>query len=153
MNEMNLGKRERGSKDGACRFQTLLGRYFKKEVKEEQTEKGKEGNSCIERGTIVSIDRLVNRLFVVTVVWKVSGNKWFPSKIGNNPKWARGVATTNFRFGVREVKLTGRDLDLIYMSIDLKADAGGVEHGVNVHDCYRMIVMSDITAIRGKVDI
>ena len=32
MNEMNLGKREKGSKDGACRFQTLLGRYFKKEV-------------------------------------------------------------------------------------------------------------------------
>mmetsp|Transcript_16008 Transcript_16008/g.23874 ORF Transcript_16008/g.23874 Transcript_16008/m.23874 type:complete len:98 (+) Transcript_16008:120-413(+) len=91
-----------------------VGKIFQeRSFKEEQTEKGKEGNSCIERGTIVSIDRLVNRLFVVTVVWKVSGNKWFPSKIGDNPKWARGVATTNFRFGVREVKLTSRDLELI----------------------------------------
>ena len=35
MNEMSLGKREKGSKQGVCKFNTLLGRCFNGSAKKE----------------------------------------------------------------------------------------------------------------------
>ena len=58
MNEMHLGKRERGSKDGACKHQTLLGRYFKKEIMKEPEKKENHELNFIEQGSVISILKL-----------------------------------------------------------------------------------------------
>jgi len=72
MNEMNLGKREKGSKQGVCKFNTLLGRYFNGIVKKkEETKKETEGSDDafkIMRGSVVALNDCPGRFFLVTVI-------------------------------------------------------------------------------------
>ena len=98
------------------------------------------------------VSQIFQTLFLVTVVWKCNGTKWFPSKIGDDPAWAKYLVNKQYRIGVAKVRLS-KDFKLEYISTQVKAENGGVEHMVNVHDCYKMVVLSDIHTVYGEVNI
>jgi len=147
MNEMNLGKREKGSKQGVCKFKTLLGRYFngivKKETKQD-TEGSDDDAIKIMRGSVVALNDCPGGFFLVTVIWRVDGSKkWFPSIPEDNPNWEVGINDSNYRIGVREVDV--RKGEIVYKQ--------GIRDGLNVRQCYRQVVLSNITDLFGKVDV
>ena len=85
MNKMHLGKREKGNKEGACKFQTLYGRY----VSEKNHNYGLnvtsvEDSIFIKRGFIISLDNYKHRIFMITFAWKTNGSnkntKYFPPR-------------------------------------------------------------------------
>jgi len=110
--------------------------------------------SIIERGSIISILGCQRRIFLVTEIWHVDGSKkWFPAEPGNNPTWVRGENDKNYRIAAREVEVT-KDSEMMYKKYhDKDGDVGGVEDGVNVDDCYRQLILSDITDLFGKVEV
>ena len=150
MNEMNLGKREKGSKQGICKFNTLLGRYFNGSVKKEPPtiqDSSKDNEDCsieIKRGSVVALNYCQGRAFVVTVIWRVDGSKkWFPSIAGDNPSWKVGQNDDKYCIGVREVDM--KRGEIIYKQ--------GIEDVINRRGCYRQIVLSNITLVFGEVDV
>lgn len=151
MNGMHMGKREKGTKDGACAHNTLLGRYFS--VKVERATGKSTGERTIERGAMIEIEECKGRLFLVTAVWKKVGVKWFLSKQKDLPVWKKGVDDKNFRIGVREVSRTKDEGIANYLSINISKKDGGVVHGENHRDCYRMTSLKAIVEFYGKVDI
>jgi hypothetical protein len=161
MNSMDLGMRERGSNDGACRFKTLLGRYFWN-VKSEPTDKNKplEPN-IIERGRIVSINGYAERRFLVYGVWTAYGNKWFLTKPGKDPVWRNGIVDKKYRIGLREVKVdndnTVRYIRILgYMPPQEEGQASEGEAGEeeeNHFDGYKFVTLASISQLHGKVDI
>jgi len=59
----------------------------------------------------------------------------------------------SYRIGVREVEIT-KDSEMMYKKYhEQDTDVGGVEDGVNVDDCYRQLILSDITDLFGKVEV
>jgi hypothetical protein len=147
---MNLGKREKGSKQGICKFNTLLGRYFNGSVKKEPPtiqDSSKDNEDCsieIKRGSVVALNYCQGRAFVVTVIWRVDGSKkWFPSIAGDNPRWKVGQNDDKYRIGVREVDM--KRGEIIYKQ--------GIDDVINRRGCERQIVLSNITVVFGEVDV
>ena len=100
MKKMHLGKREKGNKEGACKFQTLNGRYFlKKNHIYGADMTSVEGSIFIKRGSIVSLDNCKHKKFMITVVWKANGSnknsKYFPSR--DTPLWEKKKRHKNSR--------------------------------------------------------
>ena len=75
INSMKLSQRERGRKDGVCKYNALLGRYFKRGIKTRDESKDSKKTHIIKQGTVIEIDDLIHSLFLVTVVWKCNGTK------------------------------------------------------------------------------
>ncbi len=62
MKKMHLGKYEKGSKEGACKFQTLNGRYFLKKNRNYGANiTSVEDSIFVKRGSIVSLDNCKHR--------------------------------------------------------------------------------------------
>ena len=66
MLKMDLGKREKGSKNGECKFKSLLQRWYGGKIKTEDSNK-KESEE-LTRGSIVQIFESTSKMFVVTTV-------------------------------------------------------------------------------------
>ena len=119
MNAMDLGKREKGGADGSFWYKTLLGRYFSKSISVKKKEAGKKSEHAhsIKCGYVVSIEDCGERKFIVFVLWKVFGKKWFLVKEGvkevQEPKWENGAENKNYHLGLREVDKISNGLMLM----------------------------------------
>lgn len=147
MNQMRLGKREKGDTVGHRKVKSLLQRWYGEkaiEIKKDEKE------TVIERGSVVSLDGTTSgRLFMVFVVWKDGGSKWHPSKEGDNPSWPLIPKEMKiYRLGVREVIMVdGHARKIEYKSYDTIVD------GINVRNTYRMVHMKEVTSIILRVNV
>ena len=151
MNKMHLGSREKGRTDSLCKFKSLLGRYFSKAMKTEDTPTIEHNDSIyINRGSIVSVDGVSSRKFMVTVIWKANATrnpKYWPSD--DTPNWIHNSKKhgSRYRLGVREVNI--QDKKLSYLSY---GGDDGLYDGVNVRNCYRLVTSVDrISMVYGSV--
>ena len=152
MNLMTLKNRERGS--GICKFNTLNGRWFKKEMS--ATVATIEDVNSIERGRVVTICGS-DDYFLVYEVWKQMGNKKvYPSETSDVLVWPLHkdvISSKKYRIGLRRMAFDASTKKITYMSYGDSKD-GKVEDGKSVHNTYFMI--KDLKAISGvyvKIDI
>ena len=147
MDQMRLGKREKGDTVGHRKIKSLLQRWYGEKVIEVKKD---EKETVIERGSVVSLDGTTSgRLFMVFVVWKNGGSKWHPSKEGDNPSWPLiPKEMKSYRLGVREVIMVDGDARKIeYKSYDTIVD------GINVRDTYRMVPVKEVTSVIFRVNV
>ena len=147
MDQMRLGKREKGDTVGHRKIKSLLQRWYGEKVIEVKKD---EKETVIERGSVVSLDGATSgRLFMVFVVWKDGGSKWHPSKEGDNPSWPLiPKEMKSYRLGVREVIMVDGDARKIeYKSYDTIVD------GINVRDTYRMVPVKEVTSVIFRVNV
>ena len=154
MNKMRLNGREKGRTDSLCKFKSLLGRYFDKGIKVASVPNNSDSDNnekiLIKRGSIVSIDGIISRKFMVTVVWKATSSKspkYWPSS--DTPEWNIGSIShgTKYRLGVREVNV--EEGTLSYMSY---GGDDGLHDGKNVRKCYRLVTSIErVTVVYGSI--
>ena len=123
---MTMKKREKGSIQPAQKFNTLRGRWFGK------AKKCMSSNECedikIERRSIIRTSTHINGPnYLVFVVWKKLGSKYFPTSQDELPTWpVKNNENKTFRLGVRLVNVCS--IDEIYR-VELIED---IEDGKNV---------------------
>mmetsp|Transcript_12748 Transcript_12748/g.16725 ORF Transcript_12748/g.16725 Transcript_12748/m.16725 type:complete len:153 (-) Transcript_12748:77-535(-) len=144
MDKMKLPKREKGDTVGFRKYKSLLQRWFgpkATDVKKDEKE------TVIERGSVITLDELTGRRFVVFVVWKVSGTKWHPSKDDDSPSWPLlQKEEKSYRLGVREVLMVaGKEREIEYMS--------NIVDGGNFRDTFRMMPVKEVKSVIFKVDV
>ena len=132
MNMMKLKNREKGS--GVCKFNTLNGRWFKKEMSASVGGREKM-ESTVERGRIVKLSGNED-FFLVFEVWKQMGNKkMYPSEKSDVLIWpfAQKIKESkNYRIGVRRMTFESGTNQIMYN--------GKVEDGQSVRSTYYIMV-------------
>ena len=153
MNLMTMKNRERGS--GVCKFNTLNGRWFKKEMSD-SVGKTEEIESTIERGGVVKLNNSHN-YFLVFEVWKQMGNKKrYPSEKNDILVWSLEndmKESKKYRIGLRRMSFDASSNMIKYIGYGNSND-GQVEDGKSVHTTYFMV--KDLKTIAGvyiKIDI
>ena len=145
MLKMDLGKREKGSKNGECKFKSLLQRWYGGKIKKEDSNK-KESEE-LTRGSIVQIFESTSKMFVVTTVWRVDGSgKWFPSLLKDNPSWPLVEAEMKrYRLGLREVRVEKNEVHYLH--------GDEIKDGVNVRDSIRLVSLAEVRSSCYKVTL
>lgn len=161
---MSMKDRERGSKGGIGRYNTIFGRWF--EGKKEQvlakvsiSKHTKDHAQIIERGTVVTL-RDDNSFFLVFAVMKVTGNKkWWNSPKKDELAWPISqsvIKSKSYRLKVRKLRTlndTVNEATLYYLPYQ-NSEKGGVQDGVNVRSTYRMLrCLKNVTGVHTKIDI
>ena len=149
-----MTNRERGSVDGRGKYNTLLGRWFKKDPSIPlvmSTDKGKE----LQRGSIVSLNEDGSHYLVIGV-WKNNNKKWWISPESDHLLWPLTKAVIDkksYRIKVRKMASTISPegiLEVKYMTLGI----GSVEDGINVHSTYKIIKnLAAIKILHGEIDI
>ena len=121
---------------------TLRGRWFDGRVKIIHEKDG----LTIERGSLVRISKGTTApLFLVYVVFKDSGKKWFPTVLGDCPSWLLVDAEKKrYRLGLREVILSADRTN-----IELK---NRLVDGKNVRETYKIIKLTEVLAVEFRVN-
>ena len=153
MNLMTLKKREKGS--GLCKFNTLNGRWFKKEMSV-SVGKNEEENSTIERGRVVKLYDS-HDYFLVFEVWKqMSNKKMYPSERNDILVWPlekEMKESKKYRIGLRRMTFDESTKMVTYIGYG-DSNGGQVEDGKSVHTTYFMV--KDLKTVAGvyiKLDI
>ena len=149
---LRMKSREQGTTTGVQGFGSLKERWWKKEVKLDDVEKGANANSLdqeIKRGTIISLEEGSERRFVVMVVSAKLNNKWFSIRlIDKYPKWPfKKGDEKKYRFELREVVMKGKDNEYVLKPYSSITD------GVNVRDTYRLIQLGDVKDVFNRIVI
>ena len=112
MNGMRMKNREKGSIKNTEKINTLHGRWFSGKMKTININNG----LTIKQGCMVKIGaESTALLFLVYVVDKVSGNKWFPTVSGDYPLWhMKPDEKKRFHLELREVNLNLEDNNSVF---------------------------------------
>ena len=90
-----------------------------------------------ERGSIVAIKDEMEKIFLVTTVFKVNGNKWHISEREDNPTWPLLLLKVEkYRFQHIEVSIEAQAGG--GQVVRLK-DYGTIEDGVYVQETYKLV--------------
>ena len=145
MNLMKMKDREKGDVTSLRKFKSLLGRWFGSK-KEEAEEKDK----TIKRGSVVYLgEESTSPIYVVFVVWKVLGKKWFTSVLDNNPSWPiKKSEVGSYRLGLRKLERNVKTGLLAYRNHEFIV--GGRE---TTETSYKMIRPDDIKENLMRVSI
>ena len=147
MSAMQLQERDKGDISKIRSFNSLLGRWFKKESKSASVKKegDESSSSCICRGSIVSLTE--NSYFIVLCVFKQNGKKWHPST-NANPSWPLTKNDIG-KYNVLIVRMKFSKCKNCVTYIPYK----DIVDGVNIHSTYKIVGVASITRYHFKVDI